>query len=104
MYKLSEYAFVAGLLSTTLALLAYVAYALSGIRAARMQTATAGGVQAGGGLLSLSVGPRTASIGRYAAIMAWLAVMFTSAMLVFRTVATGHGPFANMYEFSVAFA
>ena len=29
---------------------------------------------------------------------------FLAASLVFRTVATGHGPFANMYEFSVAFA
>ncbi|MGZ8502357.1 MAG: cytochrome c biogenesis protein CcsA, partial [Candidatus Limnocylindrales bacterium] len=26
------------------------------------------------------------------------------AWLVFRTLATGHGPFSNMYEFSVAFA
>jgi len=106
MYKMSEYAFVAGLLTVGLGIIAYVAYALSGIRAARSVTQTAGGaaVQSGGGLLSFSIGPRTASIGRYATIMAWLALMFLSAMLVFRTIATGHGPFANMYEFSVAFA
>jgi cytochrome c-type biogenesis protein CcsB len=27
-----------------------------------------------------------------------------SAALIFRTIAVGHGPFANMYEFSIAFA
>ena len=107
MSKLSEYAFVAGLLTTGLGIIAYLAYALSGIRAARVATQTAGGAavqSSGGGLLSFSIGPRTASIGRYASIMAWLALSFLSAMLVFRTIATGHGPFANMYEFSIAFA
>jgi cytochrome c-type biogenesis protein CcsB len=108
MYKMSEYAFVAALLSIGLGILTYLAYALSGIRAARMQTQTAGGGAAVGstssGLLSFSNGPRTASIGRYASIMSWLSLMFLTAMLVFRTIATGHGPFANMYEFSVAFA
>ena len=41
MDKMSGYAFVAGSLSTILALLAYLGYALSGLRAARMQTAGA---------------------------------------------------------------
>ncbi len=29
---------------------------------------------------------------------------FLTASLIFRTIAIGHGPFANMYEFSIAFA
>ena len=41
MAKLSEYAFVASILMTSLALVRYLAYAVSGLRAARM--ATAGG-------------------------------------------------------------
>ena len=49
-------------------------------------------------------GPRTAAIGRYATILGWLAILALLASLVFRTIATGHGPFANMYEFSMAFA
>jgi ABC-type transport system involved in cytochrome c biogenesis permease subunit len=49
-------------------------------------------------------GPRTASIGRYATILGWLGFILLGASLVFRTIATGHGPFSNMYEFSVAFA
>ena len=79
MYKLSEYAFVAGLLSTGLGILTYIAYALSGMRAARTMTQTAGASMGGGGGLSFSMGPRTASIGRYGSIMTWLAALFLTS-------------------------
>ena len=101
MAKMSEYAFVAAMLSTALATILYLMYALSGLRAARMQTA---GGPAHSGVLGFVSGPRTAAIGRYATIVGWLAVVALFASLVFRTIATGHGPFANMYEFSMAFA
>lgn len=100
MGKLSEYMFVASILATGLAFLLYVMYALSGLRAARMQTAgmpTTSSV----GMIS---GPRTAAIGRYATMLTWLATLALLASMVLRTVVTGHGPFANMYEFSMAFA
>jgi ABC-type transport system involved in cytochrome c biogenesis permease subunit len=100
MAKLSEYAFVASMLATGLALVLYLMYAVSGLRAARMQTA--GGP--GGSTVSVSSGPRTAVIGRYATIFGWLATLALLASLIFRTIATQHGPFANMYEFSMAFA
>ncbi len=100
MAKMSEYAFVAAMLSTGLATIAYLFYALSGLRAARLQTA---GMPATGGTMRFTSGPRTAAIGRYATILGWLAVFALLASMVFRTVATGHGPFANMYEFSMAF-
>jgi cytochrome c-type biogenesis protein CcsB len=101
MYKMSEYAFVAGLISTGMALLTYLAYAFSGVRAARLQTA---GLPLRAGGIGLVVGTRTGALGKYATIISWLSFLFLAAMLVFRTIATGHGPFANMYEFSVAFA
>jgi ABC-type transport system involved in cytochrome c biogenesis permease subunit len=100
MAKMSEYAFVAAMLSTGLATIFYIMYAVSGLRAARMQTAGAA-VTTG---LSLVSGPRTAAIGRYATMLGWLATFALLASLVFRAIATGHGPFANMYEFSMAFA
>jgi ABC-type transport system involved in cytochrome c biogenesis permease subunit len=100
MAKMSEYAFVAAMLATALAIVLYLMYAVSGLRAARMQTA--GGP--GGSTVSVSSGPRTAVIGRYATIFGWLATLALLASLIFRTIATGHGPFANMYEFSMAFA
>jgi len=101
MAKMSEYAFVAAMLSTGLATLAYLLYAVSGLRAARLQTA---GMTVPGGAMGFISGPRTAAIGRYATMLGWLAVVALLASMAFRTVATGHGPFANMYEFSMAFA
>jgi cytochrome c-type biogenesis protein CcsB len=101
MAKMSEYAFVAAMLSTGLATIAYLLYAVSGLRAARMQTA---GMPVSGGAMGFISGPRTAAIGRYATMLGWLAVVALLASMAFRTVATGHGPFANMYEFSMAFA
>ncbi len=101
MAKLSEYAFVASMITTGLALALYLFYAVSGLRAARMATAGGPGASTPVGLIS---GPRTAAIGRYASILTWLATVFLLVSLVFRAVVTGHGPFANMYEFSMAFA
>jgi ABC-type transport system involved in cytochrome c biogenesis permease subunit len=101
MAKLAEYAFVAGTLSTLLALVGYVFYALSGVRAARLAAA---GVPMTTGSIGFRSGPRTASIGHYATLLGWLGLAALAAGLVFRTVATGHGPFSNMYEFSIAFA
>ena len=101
MAKLSEYMFVASIFMTGLALVLYLAYAISGLRAARLQTAGGPGTSGSIGMVS---GPRTAAIGRYATLLTWLATLTLLASLVFRAIVTGHGPFANMYEFSMAFA
>jgi cytochrome c-type biogenesis protein CcsB len=101
MEKLSGYAFIASMVSTGLATVLYLLYALSGLRAARMETA---GMRVTAGAMGFISGPRTAEVGRYATIVTWLATLALLAALVFRTIATGHGPFANMYEFSMAFS
>jgi cytochrome c-type biogenesis protein CcsB len=101
MGKLSEYAFVASMLATGLAFLMYLVYAFSGLRAARMQTA---GLSVATGAVGLVSGPRTAAMGKYATILTWLATLALLVSLALRAVVTGHGPFANMYEFSMAFA
>jgi cytochrome c-type biogenesis protein CcsB len=101
MDKMAMYAFLAGTLSTFLALLAYVFYAISGVRAARMATA---GAPMTTGRVGFVSGPRTASIGHYGTLLGWLGFALIGASLVFRAIATGHGPFSNMYEFSIAFA
>ncbi len=103
MAKMSEYAFIASILMTAFALVLYIFYAVSGVRAARMQTAGGPGSGAGGTVGFMS-GPRTGELGRYASIFVWLATALLGASMVFRAVVTGHGPFANMYEFSMAFA
>lgn len=101
MEKLSYYAFVAALIAMGLACVLYLAHVLSGLRVARMQTA---GLPVRTGTLGLAAGPRPAAFGRYGSILGWLGFAFLTPWLVFRTLATGHGPFANMHEFAVAFA
>ena len=109
MFKMSEYSFVAGLLAVALSLICY-GLAFASVRVARKRSvlvAAGAGAGAEGGSATATVtvvtrGP--GGIATYGTLIAWLALAFLSASLVFRTVAVGHGPFANMYEFSVAFA
>ena len=101
MAKMSEYAFVAAMLATGLATIFYFMYAR--LRPARRADADRRRTDDDRGLGFIS-GPRTAAIGRYATMLGWLATLRCSPSLVFRAIATGHGPFANMYEFSMAFA
>ena len=101
MEKLSWYAVIASILWTAGATILYAAYALSGLRAARVRTA---GMETTTTAVGFVSGPRTAAIGSYATIVGWLAAITLFAALVFRAIATGHGPFQNMYEFSLAFA
>jgi cytochrome c-type biogenesis protein CcsB len=104
---MSEYSFVAGLLAAGLAFLCYgLAVVLA--RTARTSPARFALAGAGGGTVTTSEsGARNggaAAMATYGTLIAWLSFAFVSASLVFRTIFVGHGPFANMYEFSIAFA
>jgi cytochrome c-type biogenesis protein CcsB len=102
MFKLSEYAFVAGLLAAGLA---FLCYAL-GMILARMQSGrpVLAGAAAGGGTVTVNGSKGAAILATYGMLIAWLAFFFLTVSLVARTIHVGHGPFSNMYEFSVAFA
>ncbi len=107
MFKMSEYSFVAGLLAIALALVCYgIAFASVRVSRRRSALAPAGALAADGttGATVTVVARGPGVIARYGSLIAWLSLAFLTASLVFRTVAVGHGPFANMYEFSVAFA
>jgi len=101
-FKMSEYGLIAGVISVGLALGCYVLAIAA--RVARQRTVMAGaGAGAGGG--TIVVGQRGASnLAAYGTLVAYLGLAFISASLLFRTISSGRGPFANMYEFSVAFA
>jgi cytochrome c-type biogenesis protein CcsB len=47
---------------------------------------------------------RRANLGRYATAAAWIGATFLGSSLLMRSIASGRGPFSNMYEFSTAFA
>jgi cytochrome c-type biogenesis protein CcsB len=71
----------------------------------------AGGRPGGGGVATdeLTPPPPAANaplraLAQFGTYFSWLALAFLTACLFFLTVGTGHGPFTNMYEFSVSFA
>lgn len=98
MSELSEYAFVATVAALSAAIFLYLVNAL-GARSLR-----AFSLADGGSLATGSANGAYTTAGRYGTILAVNAFAFLTASLVFRTIASGHGPFANMYEFSLAFA
>jgi cytochrome c-type biogenesis protein CcsB len=103
MYKMSEYSFLAGVLSVALALGCYIIAFASARMSRRRTTMVAAG--AGGGTVSMEAPASTGmGLGTYGTLITYLALIFLTASLLFRTIATQHGPFANMYEFSIAFA
>jgi cytochrome c-type biogenesis protein CcsB len=98
MFELSQYAFVATIAALSLAILLYLVNVV-GARGVRMMSL------AGGGSVSTStLDGALNSAGRYATILTVNACAFLTASLVFRSIASGHGPFSNMYEFSLAFS
>jgi ABC-type transport system involved in cytochrome c biogenesis permease subunit len=103
---MSEYSLVAAVLSLVLALGCYVlAFGAARLAARQRAALTLARAGAAGGTHTVTAPePLSTSLSTYGTLLAYLALAFLSTALLFRTIATGHGPFANMYEFSVAFA
>jgi cytochrome c-type biogenesis protein CcsB len=100
MLTLSEYCVFAAIVAVILALVSYV-LAFASVRVARARTLVGEG--SGGGEATIDSGdPGTLAV--FGTLVTWLALAFLTGALLFRWFGTGHGPFANMYEFSVAFA
>lgn len=98
MYELSQYAFVAAVAAVSVAILLYLVNVV-GTRSLRMMSL------ADGGTISAPMAEGVpAAAGRYGTILTVNAFAFLTASLVFRAIASGHGPFSNMYEFSLAFS
>ena len=108
-----EYSQALLLISTTLVVISTIAY-LGAVLAARMTraaaTASADGVVVGEGSREVKVtgGSRRTSLRRFT--VAWwaakstqLALLLMTGVLITRTIATGHAPFSNHYEFAIAF-
>ena len=98
MYDLSQYAFVAAFAALGLAVFLYVVNVIGARGVSRLSLAD------GGTVASSSLGSALDTVGRYATILTVNSFLFLTASLVFRGIEAGHGPFSNMYEFSLAFA
>ena len=97
MYDLSQYAYVASFVALALAAVVYASYGV-----ARRRLVLAG--DGADDTFSLGRGPTvSASLGRWGTILIINAFVFLTGALTFRWIAAGHGPFSNMYEFSLAF-
>jgi cytochrome c-type biogenesis protein CcsB len=111
MLNLSQYSLIAGLMLVVLAVICYITALMLG-RSVRQAPAMANaGVRAEGGGVATALAPPPAvasgqgrSLAVYGTYFTQLSWVFLTACLVLRTIATGHGPFTNQYEFSVAFA
>jgi len=98
MEQLSVDMFWLALAATAVATLLYWGHAF-GARLAVRRPATSG--------QTLTVMPwerLPASIGRAATLVTWLVAAFLAAALVARWRASGHAPWSNMWEYTVAFA
>ena len=108
-----EYSQALLLISTTLVVISTIAY-LGAVLAARMTraaaTTSADGVVVGEGSREVKVtgGSRRTPLRRFT--VAWwaakstqLALLLMTGELITRTIATGHAPFSNHYEFAIAF-
>lgn len=98
MANLSYYLFVAATLALVAGAACYwAAVAVRARLAGRRLVTPEGVVLVSGGPLAAE---RLGSLGSILAANAWI---FLLSALVARTIATGHGPYSNQYEFSVAF-
>ena len=108
-----EYSQALLLISTPLVVISTIAY-LGAVLAARMTraaaTTSADGVVVGEGSREVKVtgGSRRTPLRRFT--VAWwaakstqLALLLMTGVLITRTIATGHAPFSNHYEFAIAF-
>jgi len=110
MLSLSQYCFFASIIAVSLALVSYV-FAFASVRIARSHVALA--IDTPAATLTANASPtdmatlegaESSNAITFGILTTWLALGLLTATLFFRWRATGHGPFANMYEFSIAFA
>jgi cytochrome c-type biogenesis protein CcsB len=99
MYSLSQYSYVASFIALALAAVLYASYGVTRRRAvvAGFDSDTTESMR------GPVVNGMSASLGRWGTILVINAFAFLTGALAFRWIAAGHGPFANMYEFSLSF-
>jgi ABC-type transport system involved in cytochrome c biogenesis permease subunit len=98
MFEVSQYTFVAAMVALAGGLVLYMinVFGPRGIRALSFNT--------GGTSETDGPSPAIKTAGRYGTILSVNAFGFLTASIIARWLAAGHGPFSNMYEFSLAFA
>lgn len=99
MYDLSQYSYVASFVALALAALLYASYGVAKRRGVLIESVAV----TVGSPPSPRAGRVPAALGQWGTIFTINAFAFLTGALAFRWVAAGHGPFSNMYEFSLSF-
>jgi ABC-type transport system involved in cytochrome c biogenesis permease subunit len=99
--RLSFYCFAAASIAFVASAVCYLVYAVGRVRLRQTSLATGVGVTVTG--TAAMAGPAPLGIGRFATVLAGFGVVFQGLSIVLRTVAAGHLPLSNMYEFSSTF-
>ncbi len=99
--KLSFYCFTAATFGLIGSSICYVLFAAGRIRVKRTALATPEGTTFTS--TSAEYGPGSDGLARFATMLMWFAVVLSGLSVLTRTIASGRGPYSNMYEFSLGF-
>ncbi len=99
--KLSFYCFTAGTIALAGSTISYLIYALGRVRLRQAAVATPEGATFT--QTSAEYSPGSESFARFGTMLLWFTVFLTGMAVLTRTIASGRGPYSNMYEFSLAF-
>lgn len=102
MLKYSELSLVASVMLIALALICYILVLTLGRSLPQPAMGQSGGRLTSAESTTTTSPPR--SLALYGTYFTWISLFFLTATLILRAIVTGHGPFSNQYEFSVAFA
>ena len=99
--KMSFYSFAAGSIALLAAAVCYIAYGFGKVRLRQTMLATPQGTTFTA--TAAERHPGSESVGQFATLLAWFGVFFQGLAVGLRVIASGRGPYSNMYEFSLAF-
>ncbi len=103
MVRLSQYSLVASVMLVSLALVCYITVLVLARALPRVAVPAGAGKGPARGAATEAVAVKPRGLAYYGTAFTQLALGFLTVSLVSRAIQTGHGPFANQYEFSVAF-
>ena len=101
MYSMSNFMFMAALITAIIATIFYAVFIFYRRRVTVAGMATNAGTV---GRRSVVTEKPSSSVGMMGTMFAIFTFVFLTLSMVFRAILTGHGPFSNMFEFSVSFA
>ena len=99
--KLSFYCFTAGTIALAGSAISYLLFAIGKVRVRRAAMATPDGTTFT--QTSTEYSPGSESFARFGTMLLWFTVFLMGLAVLTRTIASGRGPYSNMYEFSLAF-